>query len=296
MEGQIREVVERVAAPLMGRHGEVLDLLGEFCNIVPNSVISRLTGIPPGDDELRFRQLSQSVIAGAIPFTSPELKEQADAGFAELSSWVREMVRKRRDHPEEDLVTDLVHAQDVDDRLTEDDVVLLLTGIVGAGSETTALGAASIVRVLLEEPKALERLRADRSLIPGAINEIVRYTVGGPAGTMRFALRDFEMRGQKIRKGQMLMLSMGGANRDPAIFDDPDTLDLERDVREMITFGNGPHFCLGANLARQEMGCMLEALLDVIPPGSKLREDQLEYRDQGIFKRPLNMPVEIGPA
>ncbi len=296
MEGQIREVVERVAAPLKGRHGEVLDLLGDFCNIVPNSVISRLTGISPGDDEVRFRQLAQSVIAGFLPFTSPELKKEAEAGFIELSSWVRELVRKRRDHPEEDLVTDLVNAQDADEKLNEDDVVLLLTGIVGAGSETTALGGASIIRVLLQEPESLERLRADRSLIPRSINEIVRYTLGGPAGTMRFAVRDFELRDQKIRKGQMLMLSFGGANRDPAIFDDPDTLDLERDVREMVTFGNGPHFCLGANLARQEMGCMLDALLDVIVPGSTLREDQFEFRDQGIFKRPLNMPVEIGPA
>ena len=76
----------------------------------------------------------------------------------------------------------------------------------------------------------------------------------------------------------------------------PDTLDLDREVRDLLTFGNGPHYCLGANLARQEMGCMLDALLDIIPPGSKLREDRLEVEDRGIFKRPLNMPVEIGPA
>lgn len=296
MDGQIREVVERVAAPLKGRHGEVLDLLGEFTGIVPNAVISRLTGIPPGDDEAHFRRLAKSVIAGFLPFMPPELKEQAEAGFRELSAWVREMVKKRRDHPEEDLVTDLVHAEDADERLTEDDVVILLTGIVGAGSETTALGGAAIIKVLLNEPEAFERLRADRSQIPRSIGEIVRYTLGGPVGTMRFAVRDFELRGQQIRKGEMLMLSFGGANRDPAVFENPDTLDLDRDVRDMLTFGNGPHFCLGANLARQEMGCMLDALLDVIPRGSKFREDELEIQDRGIFKWPMNMPVEIGPA
>lgn len=296
MEAQIVEVVEQVSAPLKGRHGEVLDLLGEFTSIVPNAVISRLTGIPPGDDDARFRELAQSVIAGFLPFTPPELKAQAETGFQELAAWVREMVVKRRAHPEEDLVTDLVHAQDSDARLEEDDVVILLTGIVGAGSETTALGGAAMIRMLLDEPEAFERLRGDRALIEGSINEIVRYTLGGPVGTMRFAVRDFELRGQQIRKGQMLMLALGGAGRDPAVYEDPDVLDLDRDVKDLLTFGNGPHFCLGANLARKEMGCMLDALLDIVVRGSRMREDLIELQDRGVFQRPLNMPVEIGPA
>ena len=138
MEGQIREVVERTAAPLRGRHGEVIDLLGVFTEIVPNTVISRITGVPPGDDEVRFRHIAQSVIAGFMPFTPPELQQEAESSFQELSSWVREMVAKRRAHPEEDLVTDLVHAQDADGALLEDDVVLLLSGIIGATPLTDA--------------------------------------------------------------------------------------------------------------------------------------------------------------
>lgn len=296
MDGQIREVVERVAAPLRGRHGEVLDLLGGFTNIVPNAVISRLTGVPPGDDEVRFRQLAQSVIAGFFPFAPPEVMEEAEAGFQELSAWVRELVRKRRAHPEEDMVTDLVQAEDADERLTEDDIVLLLTGIVGAGSETTALAGAAIIRVLLDQPASLDRLRADRSLIPRSINEILRYALAGPVGTLRFAVRDFELGGKRIQKGDMLMLAFGGANRDPAVFPDPDVLDLDRDVRDHLTFGSGPHYCLGANLARQEIGCMLDALLDILPPGSRFRQDRLELQERGLFRRPLNMPVEVGPA
>jgi cytochrome P450 enzyme len=296
MEGQIREVVERVAAPLRGRYGEVIDLLGEFTNIVPNTVISRITGVPPGDDEARFRQIAQSVIAAFMPFTPPELRQAAEGSFQELSSWVREMVAKRRAHPEEDLVTDLVQAQDADDALRDDDVVLLLAGIIGAGSETTALGGASIIRMLLDEPPAMQRLRSDRSQIPRSMDEIIRFAFGGAGGTLRFALRDFELRGRKIRKGQMLMLSIGGANRDPAVYENPDTLDLDRVVRDLPTFGNGPHYCLGANLARQEMGCMLDALLDIVPSGSRVRMDRLEFRDAGLFRRALNLPVEIGPS
>lgn len=295
MEGQIREVVERTAAPLRGRRGEVIDLLGEFTNIVPNTVISRITGVPPGSDEVRFRRIAQSVIAGFMPFTPPDLRAEAERSFQELSSWVRELVRKRRAHPEEDLVSDLVQAQDADGALSEDDVVLLLAGLIGAGSETTSQGGAAIVRMLLAEPRAMDRLRGDRALIRRAIDEIIRYTLNSPGGTVRFAVRDFELRGRPIRKGQMLMLSIGGANRDPAVYENPDVLDLDRPVRELAAFGNGPHYCLGANLARQEMACMLDALLDVVTPGSRLRQDRLEFQELGLFRRPTNLPVEIAP-
>ena len=295
MSDQIREVVETTAAPLRGRYGEVIDLLGEFTNVVPNTVISRITGVPPGDDEVRFRRIAQTVIAAFMPFTPEEMRREAERGFQELSVWVRELVAKRRAHPEEDLVTDLVHAQDADDALCEDDIVLLLSGLIGAGSETTSAGGAAILRVLLDEPEALSRLRDDRSLIRRSIDEIIRYTFTGPGGTLRFALRDFALRGKAIRKGQMIMLSLGGASRDPAVYENPDVLDLDREVRDLPTFGNGPHYCLGANLARDEMACMLDALLDVVPPGSRVEKDRIEFRDAGLLRRPINLPVRIGP-
>ena len=192
-------------------------------------------------------------------------------------------------------MTDLVHAQDADGALSEDDIVLLLAGLIGAGSETTSQGGASIVRMLLAEPRAMERLRGDRALIRRAIDEIIRFTFSGPGGTVRFALRDFELRGKAIRRGQMLMLSLGGANRDPAVFENPDVLDLDRPVRDLPAFGNGPHYCLGANLARQEMACMLDALLDVVPPGSRCATTGSSSSTSGLFRRATNLPVEIGP-
>lgn len=297
IDGQIREVVDRVAEPLKNRGGEVIDLLGEFTNRIPNAVISRITGIPPaGDDEERFRELAQSVIAGFLPFTPPELRDKANDSFEELAIWVREMCGKRRLQPEEDLLSDLLRAQEHDQKLSEDDIVLLVAALVAAGSETTALGGLAVVGAVLEHPEAMARLRDDRSLIPGAINEIVRFAFGGPAGMPRYVLRDFTLRGRKIQKGQMILLSFAGANRDPAVYENPDRLDIDRDVRDLLTFGNGPHYCLGANLARQEMGCMLDALLDILPPGSRVREDQLELQDSGMFKRPLNFPVDIPRA
>ncbi|MDJ0848934.1 MAG: cytochrome P450 [Myxococcota bacterium] len=296
MEGQIRDVVERVAAPLLGRGGEVIDLLGGFAKLVPYTVIGRITGIPPGDDEARFRELAQSAITAFFPFTPPELRDAADAALRELSTWVREMCARRRASPEEDLVSDLVHARDANECLSEDDVVLFVTALVAAGSETTAIAAAQMVRVLLELPEAMARLRAEPALVARSIDEMIRFALGGAAGTLRYAVRDFTLRGREIREGQMIMLSFAGANRDPAVYADPDRLELDREVRELLSFGHGPHYCLGANLARVEVSCMLEALLRILPPGSRVREDRLEIEDAGLLRRPRNLPVEIGTA
>ena len=293
MDGQIREVVERFSAPLRNRRGEVLDLLSEFTNPIPNAVIARIFGVDAGADEVRFRELAQQLIRGFFPFAPPEAVAAGEAALQEMAPWVRSMVSERRGNLGEDLISDLLRAEEHDKTLDEDDIVVLASILIGAGSETTNLGGLVLIRTMLDHPAALARVRADRSLVPNAVNEIMRFAFGGPAGMQRFAVRDFELRGKKIRKGQMLMLALGGANRDPAVFPNPDVLDLDRDTRETMVFGHGPHFCLGANLARQELGCMLDAVLEIVTPGSKLRDDLAEFVPMGIFKRPLNLPVEI---
>jgi cytochrome P450 len=294
MDGQIRGVVERFAAPLRDRPGEVLDLMGDFTNPIPNAVISRVTGVAQGADEVRFRELAQSLIRGFFPFAPAEAKADADAALREMAAYVRSMAAERRQTLGEDLISDLIRAQEKDERLDDDEIVMLISLLIGAGSETTNLGGLVMIQTLLQHPDELKRVRDDRSLVPNAVSEIMRFAFGGVAGIQRFALRDFELRGRRIRKGQMLMLSFGGANRDPDVFESPDVLDLSRDCRESLVFGNGPHFCLGANLARQEMGSMLDAALDIVTPGSRVREDLQQFQAMGLFRRPLNLPIEIG--
>ena len=144
---------------------------------------------------------------------------------------------------------------------------MTITGLIGAGSETTAMGGMISAMTLLDHPEQMEKLRRERGRIPNAVSEILRFGFGGPGGLPRYAVHDFELRGKTIRKGQMMLLSFGGASRDPAVYEEPDVFDVIRDVKDLITFGNGPHFCLGANLTRQEMGCMIEAMLGFLPPG-----------------------------
>lgn len=293
MDGQVREVVERFAAPLRNRPGEVLDLLGEFTNPIPNTVISRIMGVEAGDDEIHFREIAQEMIRGFFPFAPPEAVERAETALGELAPWVRSMVVERRRELREDLISDLLRAQDDGEPIGDDEIVMIVSVLIGAGSETTNLGGMVILQTLIDHPEQLAQVRDDRSLVPKAVDEIMRFAFGGPAGMQRFAVRDFELRGHKIRKGQMLMLALGGANRDPAVFPDPDVLDLHRDNRETMVFGHGPHYCLGANLARSEMGSMLDAALDIVTPGSRVRVDLQEFTPMGFFKRPLNLPVEI---
>lgn len=293
MDAQIREVVERFAAPLRGRPGEVLDLMAEFTAPIPNTVISRITGVPTGDDEVRFRTIAQALVRAFFPFATPEALAAGETALREMAEWVRRLVSERRSALRDDLISDLIRSQESDGSLTDDDVVMMLSGLIGAGSETTNLGGVIMIRTLFEQPHALARVRADRGLIPKAVNEVLRFAFGGPAGVLRYALRDFALRGKTIRKGQMIMLSLGGANRDPAVFDDPDRFDLDRDTREMLVFGNGPHYCLGANLARQELGCMLDAFLDIAPPGSRVRDDLVRTQSMGLLGQPVSLPVEI---
>ena len=293
MEDQIRKVVDTFSAPLHGRTG-VVDLMEEFTNPIPNAVISRITGVPPGDDEVRFRELAQETIRGFFAFNDPDGMERAGKAFLELAGWVAEMAGERRKHPQEDMITDLVQASDAGQALDDQEIIMLLTGLIGAGSETTAIGGMLTLMTVLEAPEAMERLRADRSLLPKAISEVLRFSFGGPGGLPRYAKRDFELRGKPIKKGQMLMLSFAGAGRDPAVYSDPDTFDIDRDPKELLTFGSGPHFCIAANLARTELRCMLDAALDFLPKGATFRRDDMEMAPMGFFKRPVTFPVDFG--
>jgi cytochrome P450 len=193
------------------------------------------------------------------------------------------------------MISDLIRAQDRGDRLSDDQIVMTITGLIGAGSETTAMGGMIAAMTLLDHPDQMDKLRREPEWIPNAVSEILRFGFGGPGGLPRYAVRDFTLRGKTIRKGQMMLLSFGGASRDPAVYDDPDRFDVTRDVKDLITFGSGPHYCLGSNLARQEMGCMVEAMLDFLPPGSRWRKDLMEFQTTGLFRRPVTLPIELGP-
>jgi cytochrome P450 len=291
MDAQVRDVIEQFAAPLRGRTG-VVDLMAEYTDPIPNAVISRITGVAPrGGEEVRFRELAQATIRGFFSFGDDEARQRGGEAFMEIADWVRQMAAERRQAPRDDLITDLVRARDRGEAMSDDEIVILIAGIIGAGSETTAIGGMIGIRTLLEHPDVLARLRADRSLLPNAVNELLRFAFG--AGLPRYAARDFELRGKAIRKGQMLLLSFTGAHRDPSVFPDPDRLDIERDTTEVTVFGHGPHYCLGVHLAQTELRGVIDAALDFLPPEARHRPDLVRWQQRLFFRRAENLPVDF---
>ncbi|MCB9724776.1 MAG: cytochrome P450 [Spirochaetaceae bacterium] len=293
MEDQVRAVVAELADPLRDRRG-VVDLVDAFTNPIPNTVISRITGIPPypGEEE-RFRRLAQDVIRRFLPMADEANVRRGENAIGELAEWVGKLAEERRQEPREDLVSDLIHGNP-DDPMTNLDIVLLVALLIAAGSETTTLAGTHALRLLLRNPEQLAHLRRDPGLVRTAVREVLRFGFGSAGGGVpRYAMQDLEIRGQRIRQADMVMLSLAAANRDPEVFADPDRFDVTRDNRDMLAFGSGPHYCLGANLALQELTCMVEAALAFLPEDATLLEDRIEWEIVGLICRPVALPVRF---
>jgi cytochrome P450 len=295
MDDQVREIVEEFAAPIRGASG-LVDLVARFTDPIPNTVIGRITGIPPyPGEEARFRNLAQQMMQKYTFFADDQKVRRGNAAIEELAEWVVKLADERRQEPSEDLLSDLIHGNTGENALTNQEIVVLVAGLVAAGSETTTLGGTQILRHLLQHPAELSKLRTDPSLVRNAVREGLRFDFGSLAAVnMRFAMEDIELHGKTIRKHDMIMLSPASANRDPSVFPDPDRFDVSRDTRDVVTFGHGPRYCLGANLAMQELSCMLEAALEFLPADARLLESASDWEQIGIMRRPLRLVVDFG--
>ncbi len=294
MDHLVAEVVEEAAAAtLEGRTG-VVDL-SEYTLPIPATVISRITGVPPkGGDEERFRALVGGAVRVVDPFLDADERKRSEEQISELVEYLRWLVSQRREHPEQDMVTDLVQAYDADDRFTNDEVVMMVVALVIAGTETTSHASTLGLHSLLTNPDQLALLRSEPSLLPGAVEELLRFELGG---TMlpRFTVAECEIAGREVGKGQIVFLSLAGAHRDPAVFPDPDRLDVTRDTTELIAFGRGPHHCIGAHLARAEMRHVVGRALEALPEGATLIEEEVRFTPPSfVFRRLENLPVDVG--
>jgi cytochrome P450 len=193
------------------------------------------------------------------------------------------------------MISDLIHGDPGNDGMNNDEIVMLVAGLVAAGSETTTMGGTTVLRLLFENPDQLAQLRADPGLALNAVRETLRFDFGSATGSLaRFAKEDFELHGKTIHKGDMVMMSSAAAHRDPEIFPNPNKFDITRDTTETLAFGHGPHYCIGANLALQEMTCMLEAAIEFIPEGATLRTEDVSWETIGLMRRPVTLPIDFG--
>ncbi len=253
----IRLVVDRLLDGVVGKGR--MDLIGDFAYPLPATVIAILVGAPARDIDL-FKKWSDDLAAFVgSAVTRPQRRETAAAAARDMARYFRDLVAERRARPGNDIIDDLIAARDGGGALTEDELVATSVLLLFAGHETTTHLIANGMLALLNHPGELEALRANPALMPRAVEEMLRYD--GPVMALtRVAREDIEIAGSRIPAGDLLFLMVNSANRDPAAFADPDVFKCERDAAN-LAFGFGPHYCLGAPLARLEARIAVAELL-----------------------------------
>lgn len=259
---QMAAYVESIVGELIQKaldHGQ-MDIIWDFSYPLPVRVIAELMGIPLEDHE-RFKAWSGKIVEFmATPKPQPEILLGSQAALMELQQYFRDIFRQRRARPQDDLISALVAVEAEGDRLTEEELVSTCVTILIGGHETTTNLIASGMLALMQHPDEMQRLRAAPELAASAVEEFLRYE--GPfQRNRRIATQDIMLGGQHIRKGQLVMQMLGAANRDPAHFPAPDRLDITREPNKHLAFGYGPHFCLGASLARLEAPIAIRSLV-----------------------------------
>ncbi|MFF0525854.1 cytochrome P450 [Actinomadura nitritigenes] len=257
----IRRLAGELAGTLAAKGGG--DLLAEVAEPLPVNVIAEMLGVPVADRPL-LRPWSAD-ICGMYELNPPEeVQRTAVRAAVEFSDYLRDLARSRRREPRDDLISALAQVVDEGDRLTEDELIGTCVLLLNAGHEATVNATGNGWWALFRNPGELERLRGDASLVPTAVEELLRYDTPAPMFE-RWVLEDITVADVDIPRGAEVALQFASANRDPAVFADPDRLDLARDPNPHITFGLGIHYCLGAPLARIELAESLSALLRLAP-------------------------------
>ena len=259
LEPEIASLVDALLEPLRGRG--TVDLAADFAQPLPVMVISGLLGIPRADWQTVKRWSDEIHLRDPDSDSVPEQGMQA--GWA-LRGYFEELIAERRERRCDDLVSELVHAGVDGVPLTHDEILGSLFLIFLAGNETTGNLISTSLHLLAHHREQRERLAADPSSIPNAVEELLRFD--SPTQNLaRVAKKDVTIHGSTIPAGASVLLLYGSANRDEREFDDPDRLDLSRAPKRHLAFGDGIHFCLGAPLARLEMQVALERFVSAFP-------------------------------
>ncbi|HUQ74036.1 MAG TPA: cytochrome P450 [Burkholderiales bacterium] len=289
----LRPNVEALTAWLLGRIGErdTFDFIADFAGPLPQLVIMDMLGVPRSE-LTRLKHLSDemALFIGSARDTAGKY-DRAQAATHEMAGLFRSLIAARRAQPRTDLLSELVHLDDGGDRLSDDELVATCVLLLFAGHETTTHHIANGLAALMRFPAELEKLRANPALAPAAVEELLRYD--GPIGAqVRIAQEEQVFHGRTFKPGDRVFVLMNAANRDPRAYPDPDRLDLERHGVPHLTFGFGPHICLGFPLARLEGQVALPAVLarwrEIEPaPG------HLEWMDSMVLRGMTAFPIRV---
>jgi cytochrome P450 len=279
----VAPVVERHVAAFRDRGSA--DLVGELLFPFPVTVIGEMIGLPTDDLPVFHRKAVELI----------SIMNDIEKGLA-ASQWLYEyfqgIITERRSEPRHDLISVLAQAELDGQRLTDDEIIAFLRLLLPAGAETTYRSSSNLMFGLLSNPDQLDALRADRSLMPQAIEEGIRWDP--PLTSIgRTCTKDTVVEGVPIPAGAPVSVNMAAANRDPSRWDRPDEFDIHREQKQHLAFAFGPHMCLGMHLARMETTVAVNALLDL--PDLRLDPDAHDVHISGLaFRAPAALPVVFG--
>ena len=279
---QLRPRVEVLVNESLDRVREMgkADLIGDFAFQLPLAVICEMLGIPTEDRE-SFRKWTLAVAAVFEPFPSAPVQDAADEATDAFEEYFNDLIPKRRENPGDDLLSLMIQAEDEGEKLTREELIASATLLLGAGFETTTNLIGNGTYALLKNRDQWELLVQDPGLAKGAVEELLRYDSPVQIATPRVAKQPVEIDGTTIDEAETVLAVTGAGNRDPARYEDPDRLDIRRQNVDPLSFGGGPHFCLGAALARMEGGIAFEAMARKIP--------NLELAAEPTYRPTLNI-------
>jgi cytochrome P450 len=296
MRSRIRDVADDLLDDI-ARQGpdRQIDLVATFAFPLPFTVICELLGVPLHDRAPLGEGFTKLLVPISTPAEYAVAKEASDAVVAMLGT----LVEAKQVDPGDDLVSGLIHARDGEESLDSQELLSTIFQLIVAGHDTTASLIGNSVVALLRNPAQLAQLRADRSGLPKAIEEFLRYDAPVPHSTFRYTAAPLTLGGVAIPAGEQVIICLAAANRDADRYDHPEELDLGRDEARHLAFGHGIHHCLGAPLARLEGTIALESLLRRFPELSlAVPAPDLHWRHgDGLVLRGLSeLPVIPGPA
>ena len=254
----VKERFDEIGTP------ESFNFSAEIAEIVPTQAIASLVGIPRDKFPI-FDSLAYGVVRGINPMLTPDERKEAIKGVPEGLALLNELIDERRANPGDDFLSTLILAEDEGSKLSNLEMCALVGAVLGAGSDTAVDLHSYLIKNLLQHPKQYNALMADETLVQGAISETLRYESSGKTGLARYASEDLEIQGHQIKKGQMVQLITSTAGMDPLIYHDPRTFDIKRDHDKSISFGQGPHYCIGVTLVRSQTEVMLKELFKRFP-------------------------------
>ena len=289
----LRDRVEETAKVLLDDLGDgsgAVDIVARYCSQLPVTIIGDILGVPDEDRAqiLHFGELGAPSLDIGLSWRQYQQVNQGIVGF---NAWLAEHLRQLRRNPGDDLLSQLTQAADERGRLNDRELQATAGLVLAAGFETTVNLLGNGIRMLLEHPQHLVTLSKRPELWPNAVEEILR--LDSPVQlSARVARRDIDVAGTTIRRGEMVVLYLAGANRDPAVFEDPHRFDIERpNANKHLSFSSGRHFCLGAALARAEGEVGLRSFFDRYPDARLAGEGT--RRDTRVLRGWSSLPVTL---